>query len=636
MMLLTIPELFARDFCKKFPILLSPTLMSMDKSAESMKCVATKQQYNCKKVEDELEADQKYKVIQCDTKSLEANTLTNMSFGNCIWNGLKISGDSLVNIAELPGAIAAGIAKSFQETQFCNTSVDKKRQILKAFNLTVDDARFKIEEQRLGLWLNDASCSEIEKLVSARYQNYQNTIMRERIAAINTGKKPKPLSGSDKDSKDSSLAEMLKSAMGSLEQSYECYTPKVKAEMICAGVTSLLADAALGGGVAMATKRMAQVMKSTRALANIRAANASGQAVDLADAAVLLNKDRIKAAAAVLNKTDNMTEVQNKAIIAAHEIGKKEGRGFYEYTKDDILKKARILREAGFDPLETRALMEAGVTGSFRSDAWARSAMVSYMDKMLKISTSVAQQESLIALHELGISSVKGFSEQARALLKRANFTDAQIDTILKAKQANEQGLLTVANIAVADKKIAYSEAAKSDAEKRAADALKASQNKMAEAAAKVEDSAGRKAVLNNFRDDELINGKHLEIPEGLAGDALEAKKKARRANAQEIIKKIEKKERREFDVQGTIIESGSSVSKSRKILAEVEADLAKLPKTGSELRKKELLDKIDRSSTSLEMYQKRCKAALELYREAHGYEQYMRQYQRDYDNYCK
>jgi hypothetical protein len=111
MMLFSVPAFFARDACPALHPDLSKTLKSMGLSAESVNCVATKNQYNCQKVEDELDKDQKYKVIQCDAKSLEVNRLGNVSIADCIWNGLKISGESLVNLAELPGALAGDFQK---------------------------------------------------------------------------------------------------------------------------------------------------------------------------------------------------------------------------------------------------------------------------------------------------------------------------------------------------------------------------------------------------------------------------------------------------------------------------------------------------------------------------------------------
>ena len=93
----------------------------------------------------------------------------------------------------MPGKIAESIAKGFKETQACNQSIEKKREILNAFNLTIQDERFKLQPHFVGKWLEDAPCSEIEKLLSARYQNYSQTLYRERINNINAGRKVEPL-----------------------------------------------------------------------------------------------------------------------------------------------------------------------------------------------------------------------------------------------------------------------------------------------------------------------------------------------------------------------------------------------------------------------------------------------------------
>lgn len=637
-MILTVPDIFARVTCTPSGIQMQMSNVEvMSKSSDVLACMATKEAYQCDKMEADLEMNERYKIIKCDEKSIEANRLGNTSLADCVWNGLKISGEQLLDLATLPGKIAEGIAKGFNETQLCNKSIDKKREILNAFNLTIEDERFKLSEQFVGKWLEDAPCSEIEKLLFNRYQNYQRTMMKDREIAILTGKKPAPLKSSEKSGPN--LVELFKQAMKEAEATYQCYTPKVKAEMVCAGVTTLLADVAAGGGVVAAAKKISAVVKSKKALGRIERAVAAGEKADLNDAALLLKKDRLKGAQAVLKR--ELSEAEKKAILEAHEVGIKEGRGFYTYTQEDLLKKARTLREAGLDSEQTRALMENGITGIF-NDPTIKKAMLAHFQKMFT-TVSLVQQDALVAIHNLGRSSAAGFSEKAKAMLKEAKFTDDQIEKILKAKSNQESGIKEAVASTPAPVKTpaAAASPAKPVTPAPVTPALKpatpaAPVAPSAPTAPVVVDSAGRKAVLNNFKDDEYLKIQHTEIPDNLTGEALEAKKRARRANAQEIIKKIEKKERREFDPQSVIIENGEAVSKSRKALAEAEEQLAKLPKVGSDMKRRELQDKIDRSSTSLEMYQKKCKAALELYREAHGYEQYMRQYQKDYDNYCK
>nr|BDT27138.1 hypothetical protein BHI3_06040 [Bacteriovorax sp. HI3] len=623
-MMFSITNVFARSSCPAVPP--QTGVENFAKDAAGMACAATREEYQCAKLEDELEANEKYKVIKCDSKSLEANKLSNVSLSDCVWNGLKISGEQLVDLGKLPGKIAESIAKGFSETQMCNQSIEKKREILNAFNLTIEDSRFKLTEQFLGRWLEEAPCSEIEKLVFNRYQNYQNTMMRERQAAILTGKKPTAIKA---EKQGPGLMELLKSAMKEAGAVYQCYTPKVKAEMICAGVTSLLADAALGGGVLMAAKKISMVVKSKKALGNIERAVASGNKADLKDSAALLTKDRLKGAQAVLKR--ELTEAEKKAVMEAHEVGIKEGRGFYSYTQEDISKKARILREAGLSPAETRELMENGITGMFR-DPFFKNAMVKHFEKTVALTMTEVQKDAMVAIHELGKSSAAGFADKAKALLKEAKFTDDQIAKILKAKSNEENGIKTV--VATAVEKKTETAAAKPVAEVAKPQPTTPAVKPVETPVQAVVDSPGRKAVLNNFKDDKLVQYRPMEIDGKLTGEALEAKKRARTKEAQELMKKLEKTNG--FDVQASMYSDAESISKARKFITEYEEKIAKLPAKGADMTRKDLLDKLDRSKTSLEMYQKRCKGALELYREAYGIAQYLKTYETVYERNCK
>lgn len=487
-MMLSITNVFARTKCPgEVP---ETGLEVYAKTADGLACVATRDEYNCARLESELEGAEKDKIIKCDSKSLEANKLSNVNLSECVWNGIKLS---VSDLSSIPGKIAEG----FRSTQACNQNIEKKREILNAFNMSIDDSRFKLSEQFLGKWLEEAPCSEIEKLLSSRAQNYQNTLMRERQAAILTGKKPASLRS---EKEGPGLMEMLKSAMKEAGAVYQCYTPKVKAEIVCTGVTSLLTDMALGGGAIMAVKKIAAIVKSKRALGHIERAVASGEKIDLRDASVLENGDRLRGSRLVLQRKLSVDE--EKAILKAHEIGKKEGRGFYTYTQEDISQKARLLREGGFSVSETRDLMESGMAGMFR-DPFFKNAMVKHFEKILATGLSVTQQEAMVALHELGKSSSAGFADKARALLKEAKFTDDQIAKILKAKSNEENGIKTV--VATTAEKKPEPVAIKPPAPPA------------------VVESPGRKAVLNNFKDDKLVHFKPLEISDDLVGEALEA-----------------------------------------------------------------------------------------------------------------
>ena len=391
LMMLPIANGFTQLICTaEFPK--NTKLDSLTKSADVMNCLATRERFQCVDVEEGLEDSDKNKVIRCDQKSIDNNKMSNMSFTDCVWNGMKISGEQLADIASLPGKLAGVIAQGFKDTQVCNQSLDKKREILNAFNLTIEDDRFKLSEQFLGNWLADAPCSEIEKLVSNRYQNYQSTLMRERKVAIDTGRKPTDHFGAVHEKKSPGLSVLLQTAMAEVRAKYECYTPKVKAEMVCAGVTTLLVDTAMGGGVVMAAKKIGAIVKSKKALTGVSRAAASGEEIDLANSAKLLAGDRKKAAATVLER--DLTKAQEDAILAAHEIGLKEGRGYYTYTPDDLLKKNRILKEAGFSQAERERLMRSGITGQFSTDAAAKVVTAS-IEKKMKYATPNAKSAAV-------------------------------------------------------------------------------------------------------------------------------------------------------------------------------------------------------------------------------------------------
>ncbi len=432
-------NLFARTQCPVLPN--TEILPHMVAASDTLSCLATKEQYNCEELEKELEGDEKNRIIKCDKKSLDEQSLGNTSFKSCIWNGIVMSGESLLDIAKLPGNIAGAIAKGFKETQLCNNSIEKKREILNAFNLTIEDERFKLTENFVGKWLEDAPCSEIEKLLSARYQNYQNTIYRDRINMINSGKGKdlKPLK-QDKSS-GPGLVEMLKSALAQAGTRYQCYSPKVKAEMICAGITTLLVDTVAGGGILMAAKKMTAIVKSKRALSRMEEAIKDGKEIMLSDASKLLAGDRLKAARELLGLKRPLMDSEKRAILESHEVGIKEGRGFFTYTQQDISQKVKLLKEAGFTRDQIRILMEAGVTGTVASPQRAMIAGTLFKGALRATSNATPAQANTISgfleavaeaskISATSTGSLEKVIEIAKKTISKDEFNPIQIEMI--------------------------------------------------------------------------------------------------------------------------------------------------------------------------------------------------------------
>ena len=375
--------------CKHSPPSGYGQTLSLAKDAMSIACQATRNEYQCSELETDIATDLKEKlseckkkpkeeiarcefeeadkaandrqrIIQCNPKFIEENSFSNMGLSQCVFDGFLVKFEQLKSLGELSEKIMEGAVKSFREQTACNSSVEKKREILNTYNLTVPDPRFKLSDQFLGRWLEDATCAEIDKQLWARYQNYQDTLMRERKIAIDTGKKPTALKEGEK---GSDFVKMIKEAFAAAQVKYECYSPKAKAELMCTAATSLILDLATGYGITGTVVKLATVVRSKKALRAIAATTESGGKVDLKDAGKLLNGDRKKAAGLLLKR--EITTDQEKALIAAHEVGMKEGRGFFTYTTDDLRKKAKLLKDAGFKSEEIDVLMRNGIAGQF-------------------------------------------------------------------------------------------------------------------------------------------------------------------------------------------------------------------------------------------------------------------------------
>lgn len=65
-----------------------------------------------------------------------------------------------------------------------------------------------------------------------------------------------------------------------------------------------------------------------------------------------------------LLEVSKFSEKQERAILQAHKVGEdRPGAGVFKYDPKEISEKTRILREAGFDEEQTRALLKSGLAG---------------------------------------------------------------------------------------------------------------------------------------------------------------------------------------------------------------------------------------------------------------------------------
>lgn len=346
--LIIIPQVSA---CSNAKLFTNKTVDNLVIAADQISCQSTRQVYQCEKLEKELKLEEKNNIIKCDKDYISQNGVLDIKDLSCLNNGIK---ESII------GSFVDWVTKTIKDKVACDSDINKKKELISNYNFTVKDQRFQLDESYFGKKFPDIECSKIEKDLNARYQNYLYSLDREKRQNGNISESfdlPKELK-----EKSSELLRFLDEAFKQADVAYECYSPKAKAEMVCAGITSLITDGITGAGILKAAKAIKGVVKSKRALASIEKATALGEGASLDDAGLLTLADRSKAAESVLKRTLNNEE--KAALAKTHEVGIKEGRGYFAYTQEDINEKAKLLKEAGFSAPERRSLMENGIAGT--------------------------------------------------------------------------------------------------------------------------------------------------------------------------------------------------------------------------------------------------------------------------------
>lgn len=230
---------------------LSPT-QEITLDAEQLACVATKDKYQCQKLEN---SENKNKIIQCDKNSLSSNKISDASL-SCVLDGVQLSIDQLTdlinqsgNLVKLivgilrapPNAPPSTVGKWLEANalldQDCDKSIEKKRLLLKSYNTMLPDPQFRLEESLIDNF-KGISCFKLGNLIEASYHSYEEKLLRSKVKSNRQSTAPRDLR--------LDLINSIKEILNDANISYECYSRKAKAELLCLGLTSLAVDALSG------------------------------------------------------------------------------------------------------------------------------------------------------------------------------------------------------------------------------------------------------------------------------------------------------------------------------------------------------------------------------------------------------
>lgn len=154
------------------------------------------------------------------------------------------------------------------------------------------------------------------------------------------------------------------------------------------------------------------------------------------------DKTRVQEAKTLLGKDTEgaLTKEQEEAIIAAHNVGKGEkgknaslSAGVYNYTREQLAEKAKILEQAGFTKEERRVLMEAGIVGELVREDYLNEDVKAVADAFNKALADLPPG----GRETLSIDKYKGFIKQAEDIA----YPGFEIDTTapLEVQAAEEE-----------------------------------------------------------------------------------------------------------------------------------------------------------------------------------------------------
>lgn len=301
------------------------------------------------------------KLSSCRKEDRDLINQVGVSSMSCL-KGLKDGAVDLVT--GLPRALLSGLESSAE----CKHDIAGKKERLEAFNSFLDPTeRLALSENEL----QSASCPEfVQKLrrhgtaiemqrLSEYHRTGNKTVMERRAPDYNSANEQVP-----------SLWQSAQEAVRDLGIRSECYTPEARSELYCDMVMlsagSLIAGSA--GPRLLAAARLARLTgKTPEEISKLAEASRKlghqarvQRAVD-SGAGKLKPLERTTRSAELIGR--KLTSDQEKGLLALHQIGRSEGRGFGTLEYGDISKKYRGLLKLGFTPNEARILIYNGMVG---------------------------------------------------------------------------------------------------------------------------------------------------------------------------------------------------------------------------------------------------------------------------------
>lgn len=230
---------------------------SLSHDLDKVNCLAKVEAYQCQQLENQLSSNDKNKIIKCNETSFRQNNISDLNLGDCVIDGIKISANSLLDLGTMPKKIMVFAINSLQDGEKCYQDTAKKIKMARLFNLGISNPRFLLDENYINISVPKMTCGEIQRNLEARMRVYADQVKREMHGnLINSLYYNTPI---ELTQNNYGFINKFDQILKDYKIKYECYTPKAKAEMLCAGLTSFVLDAAVGASLLKAGQAIKKI-----------------------------------------------------------------------------------------------------------------------------------------------------------------------------------------------------------------------------------------------------------------------------------------------------------------------------------------------------------------------------------------
>lgn len=364
-------------------------------------CIAIRDSKDCKDLYTKIDKDShtkeeaNYKKLKCEKTDVERRQSGAVIGDALLACGAGLIVDPFLDLGRTLGEGAGWAVMNWEKARECDKSADLKMAYIQSFNLDVPElARMPMPSKEK---INSMSCNQIQVMILNHRSTEVKALSRSLSAKEFSPTQKKLLTEKEKEfltydkqrltgkagQPGAGLLALVNKLWSELKIKDQCYSPEQTAKLRCE-IAATIATTAIPGLFAIRAARLAKLsgIRIEELTAAIQAAerqtaslggkllNESEKLEILKRAGVLTNEERIAVFEKLLGGRKLSAE-ESAQLLKMHDVGSKEGRGFFDLTKEDLAEKIKLATKEinpktgkpFFTADEANVLIRNGITG---------------------------------------------------------------------------------------------------------------------------------------------------------------------------------------------------------------------------------------------------------------------------------